>query len=127
MPATVHAAGDLLERSSELAALHESRAAVAADGVGRMVLIGGEAGIGKTALLRAFCERAGAPRVLWGACDALHTPRPLGPLIDVAEQAGGELAATVDDATTPSALFTALAHDLRRHPATIVVLEDLHW
>jgi DNA-binding CsgD family transcriptional regulator len=127
MPATVHAAGDLLERASELAGLNESRAAVAAGESGRMVLIGGEAGIGKTALVRAFCERPGAPRVLWGACDALHTPRPLGSLIDVAEQAGGELAAAVDDATTPSALFAALAHDLRRHPATIVVLEDLHW
>jgi ATP/maltotriose-dependent transcriptional regulator MalT len=127
MPATTHAAGELLERSSQLAALNECRAAVAADGAGRLVLVGGEAGVGKTALVRAFCEQVGAPRLLWGACDALHTPRPLGPLLDVAEQAGGELAALADEATTPTTLLPALARELRRHPATIVVLEDLHW
>jgi DNA-binding CsgD family transcriptional regulator len=126
MPATTHAAGGLLERSVELAALRERYAAVTA-GRGRLVLVGGEAGIGKTALVRAFCDSAGAPRVLWGACDALHTPRPLGPLLDVAEQAGGELAALVDETTTAAALFAALAQELRRHPGTIVVLEDLHW
>ena len=87
------------------------------------MLVAGEAGIGKTALVRTFCE--GRPRVLWGACDALYTPRPLGPLVDIAEEAGGELAALVAEGATPGALAAALAAELRR-PA-IVVLEDLHW
>jgi DNA-binding NarL/FixJ family response regulator len=126
MTATTDAAGELLERSAELGALRDAFTAAGAGG-GRIVLVAGEAGIGKTALVRAFCASAGAPRVLWGACDALHTPRPLGPLIDVAEQAGGELAALTDEAMTPSALTTALARELRRNPVTIVVLEDLHW
>src|SRR5512133_1393688 len=117
---------DLLERAAELAALDESLAAVRGGG-GRLVLVGGEAGIGKTALVRAFCERAGAARTLSGACHALYTPRPLGPLLDVAEQAGGELATLADEGTTPSELVAALARELRRHPNTIVVLEDLHW
>jgi hypothetical protein len=90
------------------------------------VLLGGEAGIGKTTVVRAFCDLDGASRVLWGACDALNTPRPLGPFLDVAEQAGGELAALAEEGTSPSALVAALARDLRRRPA-IVVLEDLHW
>ena len=38
--------------------------------------------------------RRASTRVLWGACDALFTPRPLGPLADIAEAAGGELEAT---------------------------------
>jgi DNA-binding CsgD family transcriptional regulator len=126
MPVTSPAVGELLERSAELAALDECLAAVGAGG-GRLVLVGGEAGIGKTALVRAFCERASAPRVLWGACDALFTPRPLGPLLDVAEQVGGELARLAEAGTTPTALVAALAQELRRRPRTIVVLEDLHW
>jgi Fe2+ or Zn2+ uptake regulation protein len=117
----------LLERSTQLAALDERLAVVRAGGGGRLVLVGGEAGIGKTALVRAFCARAQAPRVLWGACDALFTPRPLGPLLDVAEQAGGALAALGDDGTTPSALVVALAGELRRRRGTVVVIEDLHW
>jgi AAA ATPase domain len=99
---------------------------VRSGGAGRLVLLGGEAGIGKTTLVRTFCERASAPRVLWGACDALRTPRPLGPLLDVAGQAGGELAAVADEGTSPSALIAELGRELRRRPA-IVVLEDLHW
>jgi predicted ATPase len=47
---------------------------------GRLILVGGEAGVGKTALVREFSE---GRRVLWGACDPLHTPRPLGPLLDL--------------------------------------------
>jgi predicted ATPase len=43
---------------------------------GRLVLVGGEAGVGKTALVREFAEDR---RALWGACDPLQTPRALGP------------------------------------------------
>jgi MoxR-like ATPase len=55
---------------------------------GRLVLVSGEAGVGKTALLRSFCDALGPrTRVLWGNCDPLFTPRPLGPLLAVAERA----------------------------------------
>ena len=58
-------------------------------GRGRLALVSGEAGVGKTALARHFCDgRRDEARVLWGACDALHTPRPLGPLLDVARYDG---------------------------------------
>src|SRR5919197_166502 len=125
MTAIAPEAGELLERSDELAALDESLAAIRSGRGGRLVLVGGEAGIGKTALVRAFCERSDL-RVLWGACDALHTPRPLGPLLDLADQAGGELAALAEEGTSPASLVAALTKELRRRPA-IVVLEDLHW
>src|SRR3972149_1975368 len=81
---------ELLERGPFLVELgqrlEESRVA------GRLVLLGGEAGVGKTVLLRRFCllHRETA-RAFWGACDPLFTPRPLGPLLDIAERTGGAL------------------------------------
>ncbi len=113
----------LLERAAQLELLEARHDAVHEHSRGRFVLVAGEAGIGKTALVRTFCE--GRPRVLWGACDALYTPRPLGPLVDIAEEAGGDLAALVAEGATPGTLAAALAAELKR-PA-IVVLEDLHW
>jgi MoxR-like ATPase len=72
----VHTAGELLERGGEFAVLEECLGAVRGTSRGRLVLVSGEAGIGKTALLRRFCEASGGPaRVLWGGCDSLFTPR----------------------------------------------------
>ena len=78
----------LLERDHPLAVLCD-RARRAAAGRGSVVLLAGEAGIGKTVLLREFVAQAPVP-VLWGMCDSLSTPRPLGPLRDVARELGPE-------------------------------------
>jgi predicted ATPase len=117
----------LLERSHELAALADGLAAVRADGRGRLVLVAGEAGIGKTTLVRSFCDGTRSARVLWGACDALNTPRPLGPLLDMTEEFEGEPGALGDEGATPGAVLAALAGELRRRAPSIVVFEDLHW
>jgi DNA-binding CsgD family transcriptional regulator/tetratricopeptide (TPR) repeat protein len=118
----------LLERASFLAVLGECIADAAARGQGRLVLVGGEAGVGKTALVRAFRDRHGASaRVLWGGCEALFTPRPLGPFADVAEDAGGELAALVEGGGRPHLVVAELLRALRRLAPAILVLEDLHW
>ena len=80
----------LLERAEQLALLHQALTAVAGGGRARTALVLGEAGIGKTALLREFSDGvAGSARVLWAACDHLFTPRPLGPFLDLAEAVGG--------------------------------------
>ena len=95
---------------------------------GRLVLVAGEAGAGKTALARRFTdEHRGSARVLWGACDALFTPRALGPLVDVAEDTGGELAAATAGDAGPHEVAGALLHELARGAPTVLVLEDLHW
>ncbi|HEY2770858.1 MAG TPA: AAA family ATPase [Solirubrobacteraceae bacterium] len=117
----------LLERAEQLAALEHELARVSASGEGRLVLVAGEAGIGKTTLVRAFCAELAGTRVLTGACDALNTPRPLGPLIDIAEETGGELAELVESGAGVSDLLAALSGELRSRSLTVVVLEDLHW
>jgi DNA-binding CsgD family transcriptional regulator/tetratricopeptide (TPR) repeat protein len=109
----------LLERDRDLealaAAIEESRHA------GRVVVVAGEAGIGKTALVSA--ATAGC-RVLWGACDPLITPRPLGPLRDVAAQAGGALREAVEGSRED--LLAAVLGELRE-AGTVLVVDDLHW
>ena len=82
LPGATHAATELLEREDELAALDECVEAVRRGSGGRVVLVSGEAGAGKTALVRRFSEeRDRSVRVLWGGCDPLFTPSPLGPLL----------------------------------------------
>ncbi len=118
---------DLLERSMELAALEEALADVRSSGQGSLALVAGEAGIGKTALLDAFCDGSRGVPTVRGGCDALFTPRPLGPLLEIAEQVGGELAEVVAGGAAATDVVQALVHDLRRRRPTILVLEDLHW
>jgi tetratricopeptide (TPR) repeat protein len=119
---------ELLERSEDLSLLQAALAAVGPRAGGKLVLVSGEAGVGKTALLRHFCaEQRPAPRILWGSCDALLTPRPLGPLLDIAESAGGELQELVGGGARPYQVVSALMRELGGRDATIVVLEDMHW
>src|SRR5512132_4720949 len=98
---------NLLERSSALGELGGVLAATAAGG--RVVLLAGEAGIGKSALVRRFAERQSADaRFLLGVCDPLLTPRALGALHDIARQTGGRLAELLAAGSSREQLFAAL-------------------
>jgi predicted ATPase len=77
----------LLEREPALEALAAALAEAAA-GKGCVALVYGEAGIGKTALVEHFTRARTGARTLWGACDSLHTPRPLGPVTCAEHRAG---------------------------------------
>jgi DNA-binding CsgD family transcriptional regulator/tetratricopeptide (TPR) repeat protein len=119
---------DLLERDhcfKQLSALLH----LATTGQGRTVLISGEAGIGKTALVEQFVSQQGrAATRLWGACEALFTPRPLGPLYDLATQVRGRLPELLAGNAERATLFSALLEELQKSPVpTIVVFEDVHW
>jgi DNA-binding CsgD family transcriptional regulator len=128
VPASSQAPSDLIERERELAMLGECLDAVQSSSRGRMVIVAGEAGVGKTALLRRFCDdHADGARVLWGACDALFTPRPLGPFLDIAEGTRGELADAVESGAGAFELAAALRSELGKQSPTILVLEDAHW
>ncbi len=116
----------LLERETLQAQLHAQWDQATA-GSGRLVCVEGEAGIGKTSLLRAFAgSLAGSARVFWGGCEALRTPRPLGALDDIAGQSGGELQALLSRGADRHRVFVAFMDLLAERP-TLVVLEDLHW
>jgi DNA-binding CsgD family transcriptional regulator/tetratricopeptide (TPR) repeat protein len=118
----------LLERARELTALRMWMAAVGHERQGRLALVGGEAGVGKTALVRRFSEeQPRSARILWGECDALFTPRPLGPLLDVARLTGGDLERLVDGGAKPHEVADALMRELATGSPALVVLEDLHW
>jgi DNA-binding CsgD family transcriptional regulator/tetratricopeptide (TPR) repeat protein len=94
---------------------------------GQLALVYGEAGIGKTALLRRFClDASGSARVLWGKCDQLFTPRPLGPLLDIAQDVGAGVAEVLRREGTPHDVASALADMLVAGRPSIVVLEDMH-
>ncbi|MGK9165594.1 AAA family ATPase [Inquilinus limosus] len=118
----------LLEREGPLEALLTA-ARDAADGRGRTMLLEGEAGIGKTALLREFARRVDKGcRVSWGSCEALFTPRPLGPLQDMAQSLDPRVGALIDQGPAPERLFPALLDVLQRaKDTTILVFEDMHW
>jgi DNA-binding CsgD family transcriptional regulator/tetratricopeptide (TPR) repeat protein len=116
---------ELLEREHCLLEL-TSWLGHAAQNSGCIALVGGEAGIGKSALLKQWSKQQHAVRVLWGACDPLFTPRPLGPLHDIAEQTHGSLLEVVSSAASPNAIFTATLNELGRE-RTLVVFEDMHW
>jgi len=118
----------LLERAEQLGLLRRTLAR-AREGHGHTFLIGGEAGIGKTTLLEHFAAGCdGDARVLWGTCEALATPRPLGPLADIAEEMGGALLEALQSNRPAHELFQSLLHGVRAHDGpTVVVVEDAHW
>jgi DNA-binding CsgD family transcriptional regulator/tetratricopeptide (TPR) repeat protein len=117
----------LVERERQLALL-EAAFEDAAVGRGRVVLVMAEAGGGKTALIDQFCvDRAGQTRLLRGACDALFTSRPLGPIHDFAAEVGAELTKRLRGDAIPYEVATALIESLHGREPTVVVIEDIHW
>ena len=122
------ATGGLLERSRELATLRGWLPDGRQGSRGHLVFVAGEAGVGKTALLRrisAECDRS--TRVLWGGCDPMFTPQPLGPFLDVAETIGGEVAALVTGEAKARTIATELLRELAGGKPSLLVIEDLHW
>ena len=124
-------AGGLLERDAPLAQLGVLARRMARSGHGEVVLLRGEAGVGKTALLARFVSQLDSGlRVLRGWCDPLGAPRPLGPLTDAlaglnAAAASG-LAAAVDSGDTAQ-IYRQLLGALGDGARWVWVIEDAHW
>ena len=116
----------LLERDQHAAQLDAWWNEVLA-GNGRMAVVAGEAGIGKSALVRAWHGRYPSAPCLWGSCDGLHTPEPLGPFADIAGQIGGEVHDAIGRGEQPAVVCRALVERLQAGRPAIVVIEDVHW
>ncbi len=96
----------LLERESQLGSLlqyaDEARART-----GRLVLVSGEAGVGKSSLIEELQHRLPDATWAWGACDGLFTPRPLAPVHDIAREIGGNLLDMINSAASRDEIFDA--------------------
>jgi len=101
----------------------------AATGEGNTVLIQGEAGIGKSTLIKQFLERVHNRSLqLVGYCDDLFLPRPLAPLHDIALQCASDLPAFFINDSTWTTLFGAFTkYILHQTRPVILVFEDIHW
>ena len=115
---------ELLEREEALARLRGALSE-ACGGGGLIAFVSGEAGIGKTSLLRAFV--AGVPddvRLVIGGCDDLAVPRALGPFHEIADGLPA-LATRLDE--EPAAAPRLVLEELRRTQPSVCVVEDAHW
>ncbi len=117
---------ELLERDGLLESLGIAFETAAA-GAGRLVLLAGEAGVGKTSLARRFCDDLpGSAVVLWGGCDPLATPQPLGPFTEIADEYEPFSDVVAEDGGAYEIASTLLRVGHRRGPV-VLVLEDVHW
>lgn len=119
---------ELLERESALASLAGARDA-AAQGRGCVVVVSGEPGIGKTALVTEFLD--GLPsgaRALVGACDDLSVARPFGPIRDIVGSVSVALERALTSEEPPHVVQSLLLDELAAQPQpTVFVVEDVHW
>jgi len=119
---------ELVERAAYLNALSEQYQRVV-DGTGHTVFLGGEAGVGKTSLVNHFINHIpNKTAVYTGACDSLFTPRPLGPLYDIAAQMGQSLLDLLRHEKDRALIFTSFLQALSASDGPVVlVFEDIHW
>jgi len=119
---------ELIERDGALELLQTQFKNIAG-GEGLCVVVSGEAGIGKTSLVKAFCkEHKDDCKIYQGACDALFTPRPLAPLYDILWQVNGNLWPHSHTEEKRTDLFASFFRELTtQNQKTIIVFEDIHW
>jgi ATP/maltotriose-dependent transcriptional regulator MalT len=97
----------------------------AAGGDGRLVFLGGEAGVGKTALASALAEAAaGRVAIRRGGCDNLTTAAALGPIVEAVPELADVLEG--DAGVDRLQLFRRLRSELSAGPC-LLLLEDVHW
>ena len=116
----------LLEREKELGLMADLLAGVGSSG-GKVVLVRGEAGIGKSTLVREFVEAHGdEAHVYFGFCDDLLTPQPLGPFWDISRDETS-LSQPLENGDRMAVMGVALDLLSRSLRPTVLVVEDTHW
>jgi DNA-binding CsgD family transcriptional regulator/tetratricopeptide (TPR) repeat protein len=119
---------ELLERDAEIAAF-DAALDEAAAGSGSVLLVHGEAGIGKTGVVQAIARRSSQrARVLIGACDDLLTPRTLGPFRDMTSGDDAPLRRALASESPRDAVLGAVIEEFSDPlRPTVVIVEDIHW
>ena len=119
---------ELIERADLMASLDAEFENVK-DGEGKCVLVTGEAGIGKTSLIKNLCgKKRTSCNIYVGTCDALFTPRPLAPLFDILLQMLGSTPKNINSINDRSELFTSFLSELeKQEKPSLIVFEDIHW
>jgi DNA-binding CsgD family transcriptional regulator/tetratricopeptide (TPR) repeat protein len=119
---------ELIERTEQLSVLND-RFQELKSGQGHSVFLIGEAGAGKTSLVNEFVKNVENTVVTFiGVCDSLFTPRPLGPLYDIADQIGNDFFALLKDEKDRALIFASLLQKLSELSKPIIlVFEDIHW
>ena len=113
----------LVEREEQLASLFELADADA----GSAVLLSGEAGFGKTSLLRAFLDGLDhRHRILEAACEPVGIPTAFSPLFDLLDDLPSELCDEIRTGSGRTAVYAGML-DLLKGDRIVLVVEDVHW
>ena len=118
----------LIEREDVLQTLETNFESIK-KGEGHCILISGEAGIGKTSLIKSFSkEKKDHCKVYQGTCDALFTPRPLAPVFDIIWQMSNNTPRNEVHNLDRTVLFNHLFYELeQQNKPAIIIIEDIHW
>ena len=117
----------LLEREAEVRTLSEAWLRARTGGPGAFLLVAGESGIGKTWLTASFAsDHVAEEQLLWGICDPLTTPRPLGPLHDVVDLLPGDVRSAMESAGHGYQVFPEV-HRALSGSSYVLVVDDVQW
>jgi DNA-binding CsgD family transcriptional regulator/predicted ATPase len=119
---------ELIERDEFLVSL-ETAFQHLKTGEGHCIFVSGEAGIGKTSLVNAFCKKVkNRCNIYKGTCDALFAPRPLAPVYDILLQIRGDFLPGDNNITDRTTFFIKIFYELKsQHEASLIIFEDIHW
>ncbi|MDO6709748.1 AAA family ATPase [Aliiglaciecola sp. 2_MG-2023] len=116
-----------LEREAAIDKISNSISQIAQSG--KILLLSGEAGIGKTTLLEHVRSHADSTvDIYWSGCDPLFTPRPYAPIYDFAQLLSPTLLTQLENGAVPNLIYSSFFQAISQlGKPTILVIEDVHW